>query len=108
MVIHGAAHRLVADFAHCAAGVVLGVTGNRGDHLRIADLLTQLRHGRLEVTDLLGGLCENSHLVLANGDARGLHVMRVTEGHLEQDEQLVDALVHSLDALLLGNVVLYG
>lgn len=34
--------------------------------------------------------------------------MRVTEGHLEQDEQLVDALVHSLDALLLGNVVLYG
>lgn len=84
------------------------MTGNRGDHLRIADLLTQLLHGRLEVTDLLGGLRENGHLVLANGDARGLHVMRVTEGHLEQDEQLVDALVHSLDALLLGNVVLYG
>ena len=43
---------------------------NRGNHLRIADLLTQFFHGGLEVADLFGGLCENGHLVLANGDSR--------------------------------------
>lgn len=70
MVIHGAAHRLVANLAHRATGIILVVMENRGNHLRIADLLTQFFHGGLEVADLFGGLCENGHLVLANGDSR--------------------------------------
>lgn len=46
-----------------------GVRGGEERYLGVAHLLPQLLHRRLQVADLLRGLCEDRHFVLPDGHA---------------------------------------
>lgn len=75
----------------------------------LADFLAEFFDGGFEVADFLGGLGEDGDFVLADGDAGGLGRIEThaSNKNFEEREELVDAAIHSLDALLLRDVVLY-
>lgn len=75
----------------------------------LADFLTQFLHCGFEIADFLGGFGEDGDFVLADGNARGLERIETNTNkkNFEEREELVDAAIHSLDALLLRDVVLY-
>ena len=73
----------------------------------LADFLPQFLHCGFEIADFLGGFGEDGDFVLADGHAGRLKGREKAKNDFEKGKKLVYAAIHSLNPLLLRDIVLY-
>ena len=80
---------------------------NSNRNLGFADFLTEFFDRRLEIADFFGGFGEDGDFVLADGHAGRLEGREKAKNDFEKGKKLVYAAIHSLNPLLLRDIVLY-